>query len=151
MPLIPRARKVLLSGAPIEIPVDFIVEEKENIKENYTTNVNGIIKDIGPETINIYSTLLSEAKLVVFRGPMGVIENEKFRTGTIKLMNSAFSSDSYTIIGGGHLLSLLQFIKVNKESKVHISTGGGALLLFLAGERLPALDALSQSVKVIKK
>lgn len=150
LPLIPRARKVLLSGAPVEIPVDFIVEDKDGIKENYATNVNGVIKDIGPETINVYSTLLNEAKVVVLRGPMGVIEDERFRMGTLKLMNSAFTSDSFTIVGGGHLLSLIHFIEINKDKKLHISTGGGALLLFLAGERLPALDALSQSVKVVK-
>ncbi|MDP8023725.1 MAG: phosphoglycerate kinase [Nitrososphaeria archaeon] len=150
LPLIPRARKVLLSGAPVEIPVDFIVEGRDGMKENYATNVNGVIKDIGPETINVYSTLLNEAKVVVLRGPMGVIEDERFRIGTLKLMNSALSSDSYTIVGGGHLLSLLQFLNVNKD-KLHISTGGGALLLFLAGERLPALDALAQSVKVIRR
>jgi len=150
LPLIPRARKVLLSGAPIEIPVDFVVENQNGVEENYATTVKGIIRDIGPETVNIYSTLLNEAKVVVLRGPMGVIEDEKFRTGTLKLMNSAFSSDSFTIIGGGHLISLLQFAEVSKAKKVHISTGGGALLLFLAGERLPALDALSQSIRVIK-
>ncbi len=151
LPLIPRARRVLLSGAPIEIPVDFIVEKNDEIKESYATNVGGIIKDIGPETINIYSTLLNESRVVVLRGPMGVIEDERFRTGTLKLMSSAFASDSYTIIGGGHLLSLLQFMNVTEKKKLHVSTGGGALLLFLAGERLPALDALSQSVKVIKR
>jgi phosphoglycerate kinase len=150
LPLIPRARKVLLSGAPIEIPVDFVVENQNGVEENYATTVKGIIKDIGPETVNIYSTLLKEAKVVVLRGPMGVIEDERFKTGTLKLMNSAFSSDAYTIIGGGHLISLLQFADVSKAKKVHISTGGGALLLFLAGERLPALDALSQSIRVIK-
>lgn len=152
IPLIPRARKILLSGAPVEIPVDFLVE-KENgeVESVYITEIKGRIKDVGPETINVYSTLLNESKVVVLRGPMGVIEDERFRAGTESLLKTAFASQAFVIVGGGHLLSVASSLNLSESrGKAHLSTGGGALLLFLAGERLPALEALSASMKVVK-
>ena len=144
--LVPRARKLLLSGAPVEIPVDFVTEKTNGeISEEPTNNVTGVIKDIGSTTIEIYSSFIKEAKVITLRGPMGVIEDERFRNGTKSLLKAAFESPGYVIIGGGHMISMVdKGIEIN-ESKVHISTGGGALLLFLAGDKLPALEALHMS------
>ncbi|BAB66419.1 phosphoglycerate kinase [Sulfurisphaera tokodaii str. 7] len=144
--LIPRARKILLSGAPIEIPVDFTVEkpsgELSNDPEN---NVSGIIKDIGNTTIEIYSSFIKEGKVITLRGPMGVIEDERFRIGTKSLLKASIESPGYVIIGGGHMISMLdKDVEIN-PNKIHVSTGGGALLLFLAGDKLPALEALHMS------
>ncbi|BCU71288.1 phosphoglycerate kinase [Stygiolobus caldivivus] len=144
--LVPRARKLLLSGAPIEIPVDFLTEKQSGeIAEEPANSVNGVIKDIGTTTIEIYSSFIKEAKVITLRGPMGIIEDERFRNGTKSLLKSAFESPGYVIIGGGHMISMVEKgIEIN-ENKVHISTGGGALLLFLAGDKLPALEALHLS------
>jgi len=144
--LIPRARKLLLSGAPIEIPVDFVTEKQNGeTSEEPTNNINGTIKDIGSTTIEIYSSFIKEAKVITMRGPMGIIEDERFRNGTKSLLKSAFESPGFVIIGGGHMISMVEKgIEIN-ENKVHISTGGGALLLFLAGDKLPALEALHLS------
>jgi len=146
MSLIPRARKLLLSGAPIEIPVDFVTEKQNGeISEEPANNITGTIKDIGSTTIEIYSSFIKEAKVITMRGPMGIIEDERFRKGTKSLLKSAFESPGYVIIGGGHMISMVEKgIEIN-ENKVHISTGGGALLLFLAGDKLPALEALHLS------
>jgi len=144
--LIPRARKLLLSGAPIEIPVDFVTEKQNGeTSEEPANNINGTIKDIGSTTIEIYSSFIKEAKVITMRGPMGIIEDERFRNGTKSLLKSAFESPGFVIIGGGHMISMVEKgIEIN-ENKVHISTGGGALLLFLAGDKLPALEALHLS------
>ncbi|BDC19820.1 phosphoglycerate kinase [Acidianus sp. HS-5] len=149
--LIPRARKILLSGGPIEIPVDFKVEKEGKVSEEPGNKVTGVIKDIGSTTVGIYSSFIKDAKVIVMRGPMGVIEDERFREGSKKLLDSAVESQGYLIIGGGHMISMLGGGSEINPSKVHVSTGGGALLLFLAGERLPALEALDLSYKVIKK
>ncbi|MFP3165196.1 MAG: phosphoglycerate kinase [Acidianus sp.] len=151
--LIPRARKILLSGGPIEIPVDFKVEKEEGkVAEEPSNKVTGVIKDIGSTTVGIYSSFIKDAKVIVMRGPMGVIEDERFREGSKKLLDSALESQGYLIIGGGHMISMLGSSSEINSSKVHVSTGGGALLLFLAGERLPALEALDLSYKeVVKK
>jgi len=144
--LVPRARKILLSGAPVEIPVDFTVEKQNGeLADEPENNVSGVIKDIGNTTTEIYSSFIKEAKVITLRGPMGIIEDERFRKGTKTLLKAAFESNGFVIIGGGHMISMVEKeIEIN-PSKVHISTGGGALLLFLAGDRLPALEALHMS------
>ncbi|MEW9490910.1 MAG: phosphoglycerate kinase [Candidatus Aramenus sulfurataquae] len=147
--LVPRARKILLAGGPIEIPVDFKVEKDGNVIEEPVNRITGVIKDIGNTTVGIYSSFIKEAKVIVMRGPMGVIEDERFREGSKKLLEDALESPGYLIIGGGHMISVLGNANVN-SSKVHVSTGGGALLLFLAGEKLPALEALSISSSGMK-
>ncbi|TRM80886.1 phosphoglycerate kinase [Sulfolobus sp. A20-N-F6] len=144
--LVPRARKILLSGAPIEIPVDYKVENNGNVMEEPANKVTGVIKDIGSTTSEVYSSFIKDAKVVVLRGPMGVIEDERFKGGSKSVLKSALEGQGYVIIGGGHMISVIDK-DVNIDSgKVHISTGGGALLLFLSGEKLPALEALSMSV-----
>ncbi len=142
--LIPRARKILLMGGPIEIPVDFRVEKEGKVTEEPLNKLTGVIKDIGTTTTGIYSSFIKDAKVIVMRGPMGIIEDERFREGSKTLLVDALESSGYLIIGGGHMISMLGNINVD-SSKVHISTGGGALLLFLAGEKLPALEVLSTS------
>lgn len=146
--LVPRARKVLLSGAPIEIPVDFKVEKDNgNVVEEPTIRVTGVIKDIGRTTVEMYSSFIKEAKVTVLRGPMGIIEDERFREGSKQLLNASIEGSQFTIIGGGHMGSMVDTNTKLDEKRVHISTGGGALLLFLSGEKLPALEALSMSVR----
>jgi len=144
--LVPRAKKVLLSGAPIEVPVDFKVEVSGGVSEESSTKLNGVIKDIGPTTEDIYSSFIKDAGLTVLRGPMGIIEDERFRRGSTSLLRAAFEGKGYVIVGGGHMISMIGETPLD-QSKVHVSTGGGALLLFLAGERLPALEALARGVK----
>ncbi|WP_338604801.1 phosphoglycerate kinase [Sulfolobus tengchongensis] len=144
--LIPRARKLLLTGAPIEIPVDYKVEVNGNVVEEPASKVTGVIKDIGSTTAEIYSSFIKDAKVVVLRGPMGVIEDERFKSGSKSVLKAALEGQGYVIIGGGHMVSALDKDVKLDSNKVHISTGGGALLLFLSGEKLPALEALSMSV-----
>lgn len=140
--LVPKARRILLAGAPVEIPVDFLTEGPGGeVKSEPATRVSGVIKDIGEATIGIYSSFLREAKVATLRGPMGVIEDERFREGTKALIRAAVEGSGYTIIGGGHLISAVDS-GVSGE-RVHVSTGGGALLIFLSGDSLPAVEALS--------
>ncbi len=146
--LIPRARKILFRGAPVETPIDFKTIDKEGVvREESLGRITGTIMDIGGNTVSMYSGFIRDAKVVVMRGPAGVIEDERFRTGTKALLETAFQSNAFILIGGGHLASMVDESMVN-ESKVHLSTGGNALLLFLSGEKLPALEALSISAKM---
>ena len=146
--LVPRARRLLLQGAPIETPVDFKVEKQNNtIIESPSHKVEGIIKDIGETTVNMYSELMRDAKIIVIRGPAGVIEDPRFREGTRAIIKSAVeNTNAFTILGGGHLGAIADELGF-KGGSLHVSTGGGALLLFLAGERLPALEALKISAE----
>jgi len=141
--LVPRARRLLLSGAPIDTPYDYkVLKSDGDIKEEPAFNVDGKPLDIGTYTIEAYSELLKEAKIVVMRGPAGYVEDPRFRSGTEKLLNAALESQAFVVIGGGHLAAMVK--EVSREG-VHVSTGGGALLVALSGEPLPAVQALKIS------
>ncbi len=145
IPLIPRARHLLLRGAPIETPVDFKVRINGNTENVYLGQLKGQIVDIGENTSEIYSELIKEAKTVVMRGPAGVIEVEEYRKGTLKLLNAAINSKAFVLIAGGHLGAM---VSDELEGRVYVSTGGNSLLLFLSGEDLPAFKALELSAKM---
>jgi len=143
--LIPKAKKLLLAGAPIETPLDFkTVDEEGNVRVEPAFSVTGLIRDVGPATVKTYGELMKDARVIVMRGPAGVMEDPRFREGTRELVRLALESGAFTIFGGGHLTAVIK--ELGMEDKVgHISTGGGALLSFLAGKELPALKALEMS------
>lgn len=142
--LVRDARRILLKGAPIDTPVDFVTLDGNKVEVHPTTNIKGVIRDIGPQTVESYSELMKEASVIVMRGPAGVMEDERFRNGTKSLVEAALKSGGYVIFGGGHLSAVASEFKYDKN-KIHVSTGGGALLTFLSGEPLPALEALNKS------
>lgn len=146
IPFVPRARYLLLRGAPIETPVDFKIKQDSRVENVYIGQLRGLVVDIGEQTTEIYSELIKEAKVIVMRGPAGVIEVEEFRKGTLKLIDAAMQSNGFVVIAGGHLGSMVSYEP--DTSRVHISTGGNSLLLFLSGEELPALKALELSAKM---
>jgi len=146
--LIPRARYILLKGAPIETPIDFVtLTEDGEIKVETVGAIKHLIRDVGPATVSMYGELMKDSKVIVLRGPAGVIEDPRFRKGTIGILEAALSTRAYVIIGGGHLSSVISEVRKPSTALYHVSTGGGALLLFLAGEELPALKALELSAR----
>jgi phosphoglycerate kinase len=146
--LIPRAKRLLLQGAPIETPIDLVtLRDNGELGEEYVGNIRGLIRDIGPMTSKIYAELMKEARIIVMRGPAGVVEDERFRKGTLRLLEDAINSNAFVIIGGGHLGIMADELGLSGKA-VHISTGGGALLILLSGEPLPALEALKLSGKM---
>jgi len=144
--LVPKARRLLLSGAPIDVPLDYVTIDDGNTKVEPVYNITGLIRDIGPATVKSYSELIKEAKIVVMRGPAGVMEDPRFRKGTKELVRAALESGAFTIFGGGHLTAVIEELGM-RDRVGHISTGGGALLAFLSGKKLPALKALEISAE----
>ncbi len=144
--LLPRARRLLLKGVPIETPIDYVVEKSGVVKEVPLTGIDGVIKDIGSGTIRMYSELIKEAKVLVMRGPAGFIEDPRFRKGTVELVKASMQTKGFVLYGGGHIASVVR--ELGADKKGHLSTGGGALLLFLSGETLPALEALRKSAEL---
>jgi 3-phosphoglycerate kinase len=101
--------------------------------------------DIGPETCMNFEILLSEAKTVVWNGPLGVTEIQSFATGTQAVASAVkFLTDTgvTTIIGGGDTAAAIEEIGF-KDGYSHVSTGGGASLEILSGKTLPAFEALN--------
>ena len=145
--LLPRARRLLLRGLPLETPVDFKTLVNDHVEVETIGNIKGVIKDIGPQTVRMYTEIMKEARLIVMRGPAGVIEDPRFREGSRELVRAAAESNAYVIVGGGHLNSIIAELGLAGRPNLHASTGGGALLLFLAGEDLPGLIALVKSAE----
>ncbi|MEK7195035.1 MAG: phosphoglycerate kinase [Patescibacteria group bacterium] len=102
---------------------------------------SGKIFDIGPKTENMYAQFINQAKLVIWNGPMGMFEND-FSKGTRAVAEAIISSSIKSIIGGGDTVSAIGKFRIPLDKFSFVSTGGGAMLSFLAGDTLPGLAAL---------
>ncbi|MEO2083245.1 MAG: phosphoglycerate kinase [Desulfurobacteriaceae bacterium] len=99
--------------------------------------------DIGPATVELFKEALSDAKTILWNGPMGVFEFEKFRYGTMAVGKIvAEHKEALRIVGGGDSVAAIEMLGLEHEVD-HVSTGGGAFLQFLAGKELPGVIALS--------
>ena len=136
------------AGVDLVLPVDVVVSESlDKPKDVETVLLEDIPKDtmaldIGKMTINLLADKIKKAKLVIWNGPMGVFENEKFSKGTFEIAEAVAESDAISIIGGGD--SALAVKLSGYEDKVsHVSTGGGASLEMMEGKELPGIAAIS--------
>jgi len=108
------------------------------------------IYDIGLDTIGRYVDVIRRAKTIFFNGPAGVFELEPFSVGTRELLTAVAESDGFSVVGGGHTVAAVE--KFGLEDRIdHVSTGGGALISFLAGKELPLVSALRHSFKKFGK
>jgi len=144
--------KAKARGVKLHFPVDFVTADKfaEDAAVGSATVESGIPEgwmglDCGPKSSELFGEVVARAKVVVWNGPAGVFEFEKFASGTKALMAAVVSltaAGGVTIIGGGDTATCAA--KYNTEDKVsHVSTGGGASLELLEGKLLPGVDALS--------
>ncbi len=134
----------------IVLPIDFRVELDDGsvVVRRVGERIDGSIRDVGPETVKLYADYMRDAKLIVMRGPMGVMEDPRFREGTEELVKAALHTNAYVIFGGGHMASVARRVIREEEiprTRYHISSGGGALLLYLSGKPLPGIEALKLS------
>jgi len=133
------------------LPIDCkIASEFSNNADAQVVSVDAIPKDkmgldIGPASIELFTEKLTSAKTIVWNGPMGVFEFEKFAVGTnaiADILAKCTDNGAITIIGGGDSASAIE--KSGLSSRMsHISTGGGASLEFLEGKILPGVAALT--------
>ena len=137
-----------VGGVHLSLPVDHVVAEKieagvptEVLKVNDPAIGDRMGLDIGPETTTLYAGLVGDAKTVVWNGPMGVFEIDAFAAGTLGVAKAVANVEGMTIIGGGDSVAAVNKAGV-AERITHISTGGGASLEFLAGQKLPGVEAL---------
>lgn len=136
----------LLKSKKIVLPIDAIVNKRR-------------ILDIGPKTAKKYAEIIKNARTIIWNGPMGYIEDKRFIKGTEAIIKAIMKSRAFSaprskgrgggprglaIIGGGETTSvvLLKTKSYKLKANIFISTGGGAMLEYLAGKKLPGLEAL---------
>jgi phosphoglycerate kinase len=102
------------------------------------------ILDLGPKSVEYYLKSIQSAGTVFMSGPAGFFENENFKYGTEALLNGVANSFATTIVSGGHLTAALKIYGLTDKIN-HISTAGGALVLYLTGAKLPMIQALEEA------
>ena len=139
-------------GEKILLPVDHIVSSEENSFSTVTGDIpDGMCGfDIGNETARIYSSEIGGNGFgtVFWNGPMGMFEVGQFASGTMNVAKSmalAFWRGAMTLVGGGDTIVALKKSGVSENEVTHLSTGGGATLRFLAGDKMPGIEALEQA------
>lgn len=155
-----KSEKILKDGyvplPKILYPLDVVAADSpESVKTQIIDLTNGMTDqiddqnlmylDIGPKTTRLYQELIAQAKSVFWNGPMGCFEQQPFQAGTkgiAKAMATATTTGTTTIVGGGDTIKTIADLKLDGKYS-YISTAGGAGLLFLAGQELPALKPLT--------
>ena len=134
-------------GVKLLLPVDTVIADKFDAGANSQVVKNGEIPDgwqgldIGPETVKLYCDAVKDAGTVIWNGPMGVFEFEKFAVGTKAVAEALSKTSAITIIGGGDSAAAVQQLGY-ADKMTHISTGGGASLEFMEGKELPGVACL---------
>ncbi|MCI8347458.1 MAG: phosphoglycerate kinase [Bacilli bacterium] len=134
-------------SSKILLPVDVNVTTEYNndslnkVKEITEIAENEMGLDIGDRTIEIYQNYLKDAKTVLWNGPLGVYEFEKYKNGTKKIMKFLVDHNIRTILGGGDIVAAASLMKM-KDKVYHASTGGGATLEYLEEKKLPGLEII---------
>src|SRR2546427_5128651 len=104
------------------------------------------VYDIGLDTSARYVEVIRRAKTIFFNGPAGVFELEPFSVGTRELLIAIAEAEGFSVVGGGHTVAAVEQLGLRDRIN-HVSTGGGALINFLAGKELPLVNALKHSYK----
>ncbi len=143
-------QKAKAKGVELHLPIDSIVADKFDANANSKISNNNSIEpgwmglDIGPQARVVFARVVEESKTILWNGPMGVFEMEKFEKGTKAIAEAvvkATEKGAFSLIGGGD--SAAAVAKFGFEGKVsYVSTGGGALLEYFEGKVLPGVKAL---------
>jgi len=123
----------LLAGLDLSTP--------ELVIPNDFAKLNDKILDIGPKSIDRYIDLIRGAKMVIWNGPLGLFEDDRFALGTNSIAEAVSALKVPTILGGGDTIAAISKLGLLDKFSF-VSTGGGAMLEFLAGNKLPGLEAL---------
>ncbi len=132
------------------LPVDHVISTGIKDGASAKTTTNAIIPegwmgvDIGPQTLKNYSNLLSEANTIFWNGPMGVFETPEFSKGSFGLAKAVAESKALKVVGGGDSAAAAEASGYASQMS-HISTGGGASLEYLQGDKLPGLEVLRKA------
>tara|TARA_B100001564_G_scaffold357359_1_gene373412 strand:+ start:334 stop:1518 length:1185 start_codon:yes stop_codon:yes gene_type:complete len=154
--MVPRALDILKKakgkGVEVYLPMDSVVADNFSADANAQASATAEIPagwmglDIGPESANRFAEAVRTSKTILWNGPMGVFEFEKFSNGTFTVANAlkeATDLGGYTLIGGGDSVAAINAAKLADQVS-YVSTGGGAMLEYLEGKVLPGIAAMAK-------
>jgi phosphoglycerate kinase len=137
-------------GIPLRLPVDVVVASGiDAVSGLRTVGIREIPEDlmgldIGPATVTQFAGALKGARTIIWNGPMGVFEKERFAAGTLGVARAVADSGAFSVIGGGDTIAAVQQAGV-MDKIGYVSTAGGAFLEFLEGRVLPGVAALDDA------
>jgi phosphoglycerate kinase len=143
-------QKAKAKGVELHLPIDSVIADKFDAQANTDVANNNAIKegwmglDIGPQATQVFSKVVENSKTILWNGPMGVFEMEKFAEGTKRIAEAvvrATGKGAFSLIGGGDSAAAVAQLGFS-EKVSYVSTGGGALLEYFEGKTLPGVKAL---------
>ncbi|MFH1661564.1 MAG: phosphoglycerate kinase [Candidatus Falkowbacteria bacterium] len=144
------AKEYIKKYKNIILPIDIVVSSgkdgdgKPVIRNAYNIKKNETILDIGPDTIRFYSSFIKKAATIIWNGPMGVFEKDRFKHGTFsiaRVIAARSGGETFGVVGGGETIEALRKTKM-LEYVDWPSTGGGAMLSYLSGDKMPGLKKI---------
>jgi len=153
---IPTAQEIMLETETMHgefhLPIDAVVADEITVTAKTldipVEDTEGKMKilDIGRNTITEFETIIAKAKTIIWNGPVGLFENEKFSRGTrhiaVAVANATSNNNAKSIIGGGDTIDAINNFGMDLNKYTHVSTGGGAMLEFLEGTMLPGIEII---------
>ena len=140
--------KRILGDKKVELPVDLVVTDSidEPLRIEISNVDHGLFDDqmavdIGPQTIAKFVAIIKRARTIFWNGPMGVFEKEAFAKGTMAMARAVAEANATSVVGGGESVEAVKASGFADRIS-HISTGGGASLEFIAGQKLPGVEVL---------
>lgn len=141
-------KKAKEKGVKFYLPVDFVVAERCDVRAQSKVvpaqeiPSDWVALDIGPATTTLFSEVITDAKTIIWNGPMGVFELDAFSRGTFAMVHAVSNSYALTIVGGGDTDVAVH--RAGESDKIsYISTGGGAFIQLLEGKKMPGVEALT--------
>jgi len=134
-------------GGEIVLPSDVVVAKEltatalAETRSVHEVRSDDMIADIGPQTAELYGSLLQSAGTIIWNGPLGVFEHDQFGAGTRAVANAIARSKAFSLAGGGDTVAAIEKYGVRDDIS-YVSTGGGAFLEFVEGKKLPAVAVL---------
>ncbi len=147
--MVDEVNRLEITDTKIHLPLDALVcSSKEDLATCHIGPIglmqpNEAIYDIGFDTQKLFSRVISNSKMIIWNGPMGLFEIDALALGTKAVAEAIAASSAYSIVGGGETVTYLEKLGIVDKFSF-TSTGGGAMLEFLAGDKLPGLEALEK-------
>jgi phosphoglycerate kinase len=121
-----------ISDPRIILPSDFVFDDAKNIL------------DLGSASAQKYAEIIASAKTIIWNGTMGMFEDARYRAGSLAIAKAIIASGAFSVVGGGETTQFILEEKLSKDFSF-LSTGGGAMLAFLAGKPMPGIEALNNN------